>query len=165
MKELKYNRQKVYEYAEKWAFGRNPKYYNFDNVGGDCTSFASQCIFAGSNIMNYTKDTGWYYINGNNKSPSWSGVQFLHNFLITNKGVGPYGKVVSKNEVQIGDIAQLSFDGYIFGHTLVIVNIEEIGNLNKIRIASHTMDNFYKPISEYMYEKIRFIHVEGVRRY
>lgn len=165
MKELKYNRQKVYEYAEKWAFGRNPKYYNFDNVGGDCTSFASQCIFAGSNIMNYTKDIGWYYINGNNKSPSWSGVQFLHNFLTRNKGVGPYGKIVSKNEVQIGDVAQLSFDGYTFGHTLVIVNIEEIGNLNKIGIASHTMDNFYKPIAEYVYQKIRFVHIDGVRNY
>ena len=165
MKELKYNRQKVYEYAARWAFDRNPKYYNFDSVGGDCTSFASQCIFAGANVMNYTKDTGWYYINGNNKSPSWSGVQFLHNFLTRNKGVGPYGKVASKNEIQIGDIAQLSFDGNTFGHTLVIVNIEEIGNLNKIRIASHTIDSFYKPIAEYRYQKIRFVHMEGVRTY
>ena len=41
------------EYANKWAFSRNPKYYNFDNIGGDCTSFVSQCILAGSNVMNY----------------------------------------------------------------------------------------------------------------
>lgn len=51
---------------------------------------ASQCIFAGSNVMNYSKSNGWYYINGNNKSPSWSGVEFLHKFLITNKLAGPY---------------------------------------------------------------------------
>ena len=80
MKELKYNIQKVYEYAEKWAFDRNPKYYNFDSGGGDCTSFASQCILAGANVMNYNKEKGWYYINGNNKSPSWSGVHFLYNY-------------------------------------------------------------------------------------
>lgn len=24
--------------------------------------------------MNYSKNNGWYYINGNNKSPSWTGV-------------------------------------------------------------------------------------------
>ena len=98
MKELIYDRNKVIEYAKKWALSRNPKYYNFDNVGGDCTSFVSQCIFAGANVMNYTKDVGWYYIDGNNKSPSWSGVDFLYKFLINNKSVGPYGKEVKIND-------------------------------------------------------------------
>ena len=111
MKELIYDRNKVIEYAKKWALSRNPKYYNFDNVGGDCTSFVSQCIFAGAKVMNYTKDVGWYYIDGNNKSPSWSGVDFLYKFLTNNKSVGPYGKEVKINEIKIGDIAQLSFDG------------------------------------------------------
>lgn len=87
-------------------------------IGGDCTSFVSQCIFAGAKVMNYTKDVGWYYINGNNKSPSWSGVDFLYKFLINNKSVGPYGKEAKINEIKIGDIAQLSFDGDKFEHTL-----------------------------------------------
>lgn len=78
----KYNRQKVYEYAKKWAYSRNPKYYNYDAIGGDCTNFVSQCIFAGCGQMNYNKGTGWYYINGNNKSPSWTGVEFLYNFWL-----------------------------------------------------------------------------------
>ena len=39
MIEVKYDRQKAIQYAEKWAFSRNPKYYNFDAVGGDCTNF------------------------------------------------------------------------------------------------------------------------------
>lgn len=50
-----YNRENAVKYAEKWAYSRNPRYYNFDSIGGDCTSFVSQCIFAGSNTMNYTK--------------------------------------------------------------------------------------------------------------
>ena len=74
----KYNRIKAMEYARKWAYKRNPKYYNFDSVGGDCTSFVSQCVYAGAEIMNYKKHVGWYYINGNNKSPSWTGVEFFH---------------------------------------------------------------------------------------
>jgi len=164
MIELPYNRQNVYEYAKRWAFARNPNYYNFDSVGGDCTSFASQCIYAGANVMNYTKDKGWYYINGNNKSPSWSGVEFLYNFLVSNKSIGPYGKEVSQSEIQIGDIAQLSFGGNRYAHTLVIVKIDDKQDLGKIFISSHTFDSFNKSILEYNFEKIRFVHIEKVRK-
>ena len=163
MRELKYDRENVLEYARKWAFLRHPKYYNFDAVGGDCTSFASQCIYAGSSTMNYTKDTGWYYINGNNKSPSWSGVEFLYRFLISNKGVGPYGIIANSKEIELGDIAQLSFDGNKFEHTLVIVNIENYADLAGIKIASHTYDSFNKKISDYSFQKVRFVHIKGVR--
>ena len=163
MKELPYNRKNVIEYAEKWAYGRNPQYYNFDNVGGDCTSFASQCIYAGSKIMNYSKQSGWYYINGNNKSPSWSGVDFLYNFITQNKSVGPYGNEVSQEKIELGDIAQLSFDRNKFSHSLVIVKMENKQDLNQVFISSHTFDSFNKRISEYNYEKIRFIHIEKVR--
>ncbi len=164
MKQLLYSRQKVYEYAKKWAFSRNPQYYNFDSVGGDCTSFVSQCIYAGANVMNYSKQNGWYYINGNNKSPSWSGVEFLYNFLTTNKLQGPYGMEVNQNQIEIGDIAQLSFDGKKFAHSLIIVKIENKLDLDKIYISSHTFDSFNKKISEYIFQKIRFIHIDGVRK-
>lgn len=163
MKEVFYSRAKVLEYAERWAYDRNPQYYNFDNVGGDCTNFASQCIYAGSNIMNYSKQNGWYYINGNNKSPSWSGVEFLYNFLVNNKSYGPFGKETKQDEMEVGDLAQLSFDGNKFTHTLVIVKIKNKFDLDKIFITSHTYDSFNKKISEYNFEKIRFIHIEKVR--
>lgn len=163
MKELYYNRQQVYEYAKKWAYSRNPKYYNFDAVGGDCTNFISQCIYAGSKVMNYQKEFGWYYINGNNKSPSWSGVEFLYKFLTQNKSIGPYGKDATVEETEIGDIAQLSFDGIKYSHSLVIVGKESSLDLNKIFISSHTEDNFYKSIGQYSFKKIRFIKIKGVR--
>lgn len=160
MRVKEYNRTAVVAYAQKWANLRNPKYYNFDPVGGDCTSFASQCIYAGSLIMNY--DTyGWYYINGNMKSASWSGVEFLYEFLTKNKGVGPFGKEVSSlNEIIIGDIIQLSFDGTHFGHTLTVTaNKSEKEKL----VSAHTYDVFNKPLEQYIYQKARYIHIEGVR--
>ena len=163
MKEKIYNRQKVLEYAQKWAYDRNPKYHNFDSVGGDCTSFVSQCIYAGAEVMNYAKQNGWYYINGNNKSPSWTGVEFLHNFLINNKEIGPFGKVVDINNIELGDIAQISFDGIKFAHSLVIIEIENIPTLDNILIAAHTFDTLNKQISGYNFKKIRFIHINGVR--
>lgn len=165
MKEIIYNREKVIEYAKKWAYDRNPQYYDFDNVGGDCTSFASQCIYAGAKVMNYSKQNGWYYISGNNKSPSWSGVEILYNFLTQNKSVGPYGYDVEQNKIELGDIAQLSFDGNKFSHSLVIVKIQDKKDLNQIFISSHTFDSFNKRISEYNFEKVRFIHIDKVRKY
>lgn len=163
MRYIEYNRRKAIEYAEKWAYSRNPKYYNFDAVGGDCTNFISQCIYEGCHIMNYTKDMGWYYIDGNHKSPSWSGVDFLYQFLVNNKGVGPYGREGKIEDVEEGDIIQLSFDGNKFAHTLIIVDIVKQFGINGIKIASHTYDSFNKKITEYSFKKIRFIHIEGGR--
>lgn len=162
MKYKEYDRLETIEYAKKWALGRNPQYYNFDNVGGDCTSFASQCIYAGCKVMNYTKDYGWYYNNGNSKSPSWSGVEYLYQFLINNKGIGPQAIQTTPNKIEIGDIAQLSFDGKKFEHTLVIVKIENKFTLRGIKIASHTFDSFEKSISEYTFQEIRWLHIERV---
>lgn len=157
-----YDRASAVAYAKKWALSRNPKYYNFDPVGGDCTSFVSQCLFAGSKVMNYTPIKGWYYRSGFDKSPSWSGVEFLYNFLIQNKGMGPRGSLVSQNEVQIGDIAQLSFSKNIFEHSLFIIDIKDVQDLNKIYIATHTYDTLNKKIGEYSFSKIRFIHINDV---
>lgn len=83
---MSYDRNLAIGYALKWALDRNPKYYNYDRLGGDCTNFISQCLFAGMSQMNYSSNP-WYYIDANRKSPSWTGVEFLYDFLINNKGV------------------------------------------------------------------------------
>lgn len=157
-----YNRKKAIEYAKKWAYSRNPKYYNFDSIGGDCTSFISQCIYEGSGIMNYTKDIGWYYNSINDRSPSWSGVDFLYSFLINNKSVGPRGNKVELDKMEIGDIVQLSFDGIKFSHSLIVVNINGVLTLDNIYIASHTYDSYNRRISSYTFKNSRFIHINGV---
>lgn len=162
MKIKAYEREKVLQYAEKWAYGRNPKYYNYDPVGGDCTNFASQCIYAGSQVMNYTKDTGWYYNNANNKAPAWTGVEFLYKFLINNKGVGPRGENVEIDKIQIGDIINLSFDGIKFTHTLIVVNIGEFVTPDNIYVASHTYDSYNRRLASYTFKDIRFVHISGV---
>ena len=122
MNQKAYNRIESINYAKKWSLSRNPKYYNFDPVGGDCTSFVSQCLFAGSQKMNYNFKNGWFYNNGFDKSPSWSGVEYLYKFLTTNKSYGPRGQEVSQNEIEFGDIVQLSFSGNKFEHSLLIID-------------------------------------------
>lgn len=155
-----YNREKAVQYARKWALGRNPKYCNYDNMGGDCTNFASQCIYAGSGVMNYTKTFGWYYVNANNKSPSWTGVNYLHNFLIRNfGGAGSIGKVVSEDKIMVGDLIQLAFVQDNFAHSLIVTKID--GN-HEIFVATHTDDSLDRSLKSYNYSGIRFVHIEKV---
>ncbi|MCI5625590.1 MAG: amidase domain-containing protein, partial [Clostridiales bacterium] len=74
---LPYNRQATVQYAHRWAYGRNPRFYDYQGLGGDCTNFASQCLYAGTGIMNFTPVYGWYYRSANEKAPAWTGVPFF----------------------------------------------------------------------------------------
>ncbi len=58
---LPYNRVAAVLYAHTWAYRRNPKFYDYSEIGGDCTNFASQCLWAGGGLMDYTPELGWYY--------------------------------------------------------------------------------------------------------
>jgi hypothetical protein len=159
-----YDRAAAVSYAHKWAFSRNPDYYDYEEIGGDCTNFSSQCIFAGAKIMNYSGTFGWYYSDANNKSPSWTGVQFLRNFLINNKSEpGPFAKEVTMEEIMPGDIIQLAFDGGPFQHSPFVVKTGTVPRLSNILTASHTFNTDYKPIDTYDYSNIRFLHITGVR--
>ena len=89
---IEYNRQDAVNYANRWALSRNPAYYDYSNIGGDCTNFASQVLYAGTGVMNYNSENGWYYIDANNKSPSWTGVNFFYIFIVNNDGLGPFGE-------------------------------------------------------------------------
>lgn len=152
-----YIRRDALNYAKKWALSRNPKYYSFDKIGGDCTNFISQCLYAGSKTMNYTKTFGWYYIDSTKRSPSWTGVEFLYNFLINNTGPGPFGMETTQDKVKIGDIIQLG-NSEKFYHSLIIVDIHK----NNIFVAAHDFNAYMKNLNTYFYEKIRFIHILGV---
>lgn len=158
MQTKQYNRNAAVTYARKWAFGRNRIYYDFENIGGDCTNFASQCIFAGSGVMNYTPVTGWYYRSINDRSAAWSSVEYLFKFLTSNKSAGPLGYVVPMSEAMPGDIVQLGRSDGSFYHTPVITSITP-----QILVAAHTYDALDRPLSSYSYDKIRFIHIDSVR--
>ena len=74
-----YDREAAVLYAHQWAYGRNPLFYDYEHLGGDCTNFASQCLYAGSGVMNFTPTYGWYYIDANRKAPAWTG---FHIYII-----------------------------------------------------------------------------------
>jgi len=159
--EVPYDRSKALEYARKWALNRNPDYLDFQGLGGDCTNFASQCVFAGSSVMNYTPVTGWYYINSGNRTASWSGVEYLFYFLTSNKAAGPYAVETNADGIEIGDIVQLGNSDNHFYHSPIVVG--KTGQT--ILLAAHTFDTFRKPLNNYVYHTARYIHIEGIRKY
>ncbi len=160
LEQIPYNRDKAINYAEKWAFGRNPEFLDFENIGGDCTNFASQCIFAGCNVMNFTPMYGWYYKNSFNRTPSWSGTKFLYEFLTLNKSVGPFAIDVDKEQIQPGDIVQLGNEKNEFYHSLIILDIKG----DDIFIAAHSEDAYMRELNSYKFDKVRYIHILGANK-
>ena len=158
MRNMEYNRFAAVAYARKWALSRNPAFYDFQNIGGDCTSFASQCLYAGASVMNYTPIMGWYYRSASDRTASWSGVEFFCNFIINNRSVGPYGHIAAAKEIQPGDFVQLGTESEKYYHTLVVTAVSP-----GILVSAHTFDALDRPLSSYNFFKTRFLRIDGVR--
>ena len=161
---LEYNRLAAVQYARRWAFRRNPAYYNFDEIGGDCTNFVSQCVYAGSGVMNVTPDTGWYYISPDMRAPAWTSVRFFYDFMTTNEGPGPFGYEAELEQALPGDVLQFAYNGSEdFTHTLMIVGTGRVPSPQNIFVAAHTRDVYGRRMSTYNYTNARLIHIEAVR--
>lgn len=165
LKEAPYDREAAVAYANEWAYRRNPRFYDFSQIGGDCTNFASQCAYAGCGIMNYTPTYGWYYININDRAPAWTSVEYFYRFMTTNEGTGPYGENVSIEDIEPGDFVQIRFAGSeVFNHTPVIVEINEPRTTANILVAAHSSDANCRPLNTYKNViETRFIHILGAR--
>ena len=174
-----YNRAAAVAYARAWALSRNPRFFNFEGMGGDCTNFVSQCLLAGGLPMNMTPTFGWYFLSSGNRTPSWSGVEYFYNFLISNAangGTGPRGRLCKIEELEIGDVVQLSFRSGIWAHNLIVTEISDVAAVaaegtilqgaavsepfaGRILIATHTVDSLDRPLNSYIYERARYIKV------
>ena len=148
-----YDRNKAVAYAHKYAYSRNPNYYNFDNIGGDCTNFVSQVLAAGGESQNYSKNNGWYYNSINDRAPSWSGVDELYNFIISDHSIGPKANLISIKDVLIGDIIQLGNKKVGYYHSLIVVDSQ------KLLVACHTIDSDNRPLFTYNYDFMRVLHI------
>ena len=158
MRQIDYDRDAAVSYARRWALGRNPRFYDFGTVGGDCTNFVSQCVHAGAGIMNFTPVMGWYYRSSEDRTASWTGVEHFYNFLVNHASVGPFGHVVSEWGVEPGDVVQLGTRDGGFYHMPIIIQVYP-----EILVAAHDYDALDRPLSTYEFEMARFLHIDGVR--
>ena len=165
--EIPYNRENAVAYARRWALSRNPLFIDFTGIGGNCTNFVSQCLFAGAPVMNYTETFGWYYISAENRAPAWSGVDELYSFLVgkaefseANGGIGPFGiQATMPMQVEIGDVIQLKNRSGEFYHTLIISGFSS----GDVLVCAQSDDALDRPLSSYSYAGLRVIHIQGAR--
>lgn len=157
LKRIPYDAEAAIRYAEKWAFVRNPVYYSFEGIGGNCTNFVSQCVYAGCGVMNYTPVFGWYYIDANNRTPSWTGVEYFYDFMTTNMSQGPFARETDIKYAEPGDVLQLGDAEGDFYHTLIVLAVTD----RDIYIAANSNDALYRPLSTYNYYRIRCLKIMG----
>ena len=160
MKTIEYDREKAVLYAQKWALGANPNFYHFGGIGGDCTNFVSQCLLAGKAVMNYNP-LGWFYKSLFDRSASWSGVEFLQSFLLSNSSVGPFGREERLENLQLGDIIFLRQNKFRFNHSLIITKIEN----GQIFVCAHSDDSLDRPLSSYNFIEMQGVHIEGIKTF
>lgn len=76
-----YNASAAVSYAKTYWSHYNPNYSNYNDIGGDCANFVSQCLHAGGLEMT----DGWYWYSRNNRSASWASCPSMYNYF---KGAG-----------------------------------------------------------------------------
>ena len=154
-----YDRNHAVEYARRWAYERNPLFENYTGIGGDCTNFVSQCIFAGTCVMNFTDTFGWYYISPSERAPAWTGVQYFYNFMTSNTGEGPFAEEVDAEEMQLGDVILLGNSEGVWYHAVIVTGFEP----GSFLVAAHTNDAFNRRLDTYNYYMLRYLHILGAR--
>ena len=114
--------------------------------------------------MNKEFNPYWYYNNINDRSPSWTGVEFLYQFLTQNKNKGPFANETTFEKIEMGDLIQLKFVGNnTFSHCLVVSQINSpINDFGDIFVCAHTIDSLNRPLSNYRFQNIRFLKIVGV---
>ena len=161
-----YQNARAVEYARTWALSRNPLFTDFTGRGGNCTNFVSQCVLAGSCVMNRTPDFGWYYISEADRAPAWSSVEYFYDFMTgapafaeRNGGVGPFAIEVPRRNAVPGDVVQYADEEGDWYHTVIISAIEN----GEIYVCAQSNDALDRPISSYNFASARFLHIAGVR--
>ena len=106
---FEYDRVAAVEYARKCALSRNPQFKDYEQWGGNCTNYISQCINAGGIPMdsdgnNVMKE--WYWYSDNKRTPSWTGAQPFFEYLTSNNtydtdNFGIYASQVSYDELEL----------------------------------------------------------------
>ena len=138
---FEYDRISAMEYARRWALSRNPRFKDYENWGGNCTNYISQCINAGkipmdnrgNNIMKQ-----WYWYEDNKRTPSWTSSQLFFEYCINNnkedtENFGIYAVETSYDKLELGDIVQLVENNKAY-HTMIITNI--LLNNNEIYVKT-----------------------------
>ena len=153
-----YNRTNAVKYARDHANTEdyNPAYQNYHFMGGDCTNFVSQCVYAGGMpmITGSGTDAHWFY-SSSGRSPSWTGADYFMRHWTKVRSSSYNGRAYSVriytrdyimnhqsevyNFISPGDIVQyLEAETSTAGHSHIITGKD--GTTGAIQFCSHSAD-------------------------
>lgn len=170
-----YNVEAAVDYAFEWVGERNYEgvYLAYDEYGGNCQNFASQCLYAGGidmDIKGYSSAQWKFYSKTLNeyqaasgRSYSWTGVEPFFDYCEVNTGTGlvchtDWGTAYT----EVGDIIQVGAM-HQWRHSLFVTDViyDENGYAQHIIVASNTADRINYPLRAYIYTAPRLIHIVG----
>ncbi|MBI4856975.1 MAG: amidase domain-containing protein [Acetobacterium woodii] len=145
----------------------------YDDVGGNCNNYISQCLNAGGIPMDIFGDefTQWKWYSDelnldeieSGRSPAWAGVNEFYLYARENTGYG-LSAVVDENVYSgaVGDILQFGYDNQWL-HSVIITQVikDQDGKVVDYLINSNTTDRISYPASAYGYPQQRLIKILG----
>lgn len=166
-----YDRDAAVAYATQWSLKRNPDWPIYDEWGGNCNNFTSQCLFAGGVPMDHQGQAQWKWYDerwdrsetASGRSDSWASVNAFYRYAAANIGHGLVSQVDADYWTgEPGDLLQLGFLN-AWQHSVVITAVvkDEDGTTVDYLISSNTADQKNLPVSAYLYTMHRLIKVYG----
>ncbi|MGN0514249.1 MAG: amidase domain-containing protein [Lachnospiraceae bacterium] len=156
-----YNTSAATNYALTYALTPNTSYADFTNIGGDCTNFISQCLYAGGKNMHYgAAYTGdcWYYTTSTNRSSTWTGAAEFRSYVLSSNS--QLGMSTSDwNNVSNGDIIQMLSSDSAY-HSLIITGVAYSSyGRSDLLVCAHTTNRRHVSLNSYYSGTKAYYHV------
>ena len=158
-----YDRAAAYDYLMAYCDERNPAWYAYDEVGGNCMNFGSQVLLAGGIPEDEKGDEEWYWDGQNDLDLSWINVGRFYDYCRKNEGFG----LVADTEAgyytgEVGDVLIVGFAGD-HRHTTVISHVvkDESGDTVDYLISCNTTNYRDFPASAYYDTFHRLVKIFG----
>ncbi len=156
-----YSKINAVKYANSYAKTPNPNFKYipvYDDNGGDCTNFTSQCLLAGGAPMVFSSKNPWWY-NNKGWSISWAVAGALYWYLKTNAQENFYGvkatEVPSDTMLEAGDIIFYENISGRISHSATITSFYYDYPL----ISQHTPDVLNIPYEKNWSTKMHFMRI------
>lgn len=174
-----YNRKMAVKYMDKYYNNHNDDYYNYTNIGGNCTNYASQILhYAGipfSKIVTNPTYKNWYYFGPNypnQRTATWTGATLFRKYFGDIGGIGQKvaksmktytisGAIDNFSEIVLkvlpGDIISHGHNLDTSYHTQIIYEVDYSNN--DVIVSQNTSNS--KSISLFEYLKLRELNNQG----
>lgn len=171
-----YNRDKAAAYSMKWVnetkvVRNSDEWAVYDDIGGNCCNYVSQCLYAGGIPMDTIGDQVWKWYSDTpdktasetGRSPAWTGVGDFYEYCKKNKKFGLSADV--GGNIYAGDVGDVVImtSGEVWSHVVIITQVvkDKDGNVTDYLINSNTSDRKNYPLSAYGNTVMEIIRIKG----